>query len=251
MTYPIGLALSGGGVRGFAHLGVLKALREKGIQPGIISGVSAGAIMGALYADGYEPDEIFELLHGLDFFKMLKIRRPRLGFLKPDGLKLTLQKYLRAENFDELKLPLYISATNLNKAQTEVFDSGNLVDAIMASIAFPMVIRPYEINGCLYVDGGLMNNLPVQPLIGKADKIIGVYVNPVKNQDSRFRIRNYADRIVHIGLRANILSSIEKCDLFIEPPGLLDYNLFKVSGARNIFNIGYEHALSLLDSQGF
>jgi NTE family protein len=96
-----------------------------------------------------------------------------------------------------------------------------------------------------------MNNLPVQPLLGKADKIIGVYVNPVKNLTDKFRIRNYADRIVHIGLRANIIPSIEKCDLFIEPPGLMDYNLFKASASKKIFDIGYDYTCSLLDSQGF
>ena len=233
------------------HIGALKALNERGIFPQVISGVSAGAIIGSLYADGYTPDEIFELLHGLDVFKMLKIRRPRLGFLKPDGLKQTLSKYLKAKTFEELNTPLYVAATNLSKAQLEIFSSGNLVDAIMASTAFPMLIRPYEINGCLYVDGGLMNNLPVQPLLGQTDKIIGVYVNPVKDQSGRFRIRNYADRIVHIGLRANIINSIEKCDLFIEPNSLLEYNLLKVSAAKTIFEIGYEHTSAMLDAKPF
>ena len=251
MQYPVGIVLSGGGVRGFAHLGALKALNERAIFPSVISGVSAGAIIGALYADGYTPDEIFDLLNGLEVFKMLKIRAPRLGFLKPDGLKITLTKFLRAKNFEDLKIPLFISATNLSKASIEVFESGNLLDGIMASMALPIIIRPYEINGCLYVDGGLMNNLPVQPLLGKADKIIGVYVNPVKNLSDKFRIRNYADRIVHIGLRANIIPSIEKCDLFIEPPGLMDYNLFKASASKKIFDIGYDYTCSLLDSQGF
>ncbi|MFY8020491.1 MAG: patatin-like phospholipase family protein [Bacteroidia bacterium] len=251
MSYSVGIVLSGGGVRGFAHLGALKALNERGIYPDVVSGVSAGAIIGALYADQYTPDEIFDLLYGLDVFKMLKIRRPRLGFLKPDGLKSTLSKFLRAKTFEELKLPLYVASTNLSKGQLEIFSSGNLVDAIMASTAFPMLIRPYEMNGCLYVDGGLMNNLPVQPLIGQTDKIIGVYVNPVKDQSGRFRIRNYADRIVHIGLRANILNSIEKCDLFIEPNGLLEYNLLKVSAAKNIFQVGYDYTSSMLDAKPF
>lgn len=251
MQYPVGIVLSGGGVRGFAHLGALKALNERGIFPSVISGVSAGAIIGALYADGYSPDEIFELLNGLEVFKMLKIRAPRLGFLKPDGLKITLTKFLRAKSFEDLKIPLFISATNLSKASIEVFESGNLVDGIMASMALPIIIRPYEINGCLYVDGGLMNNLPVQPLLGRTDRIIGVYVNPVKNLSDKFRIRNYADRIIHIGLRANILPSIEKCNLFIEPPGLMDYNLFKASASKKIFDIGYDYTSSLLDTQGF
>lgn len=249
MKPEFGIALSGGGVRGFAHLGVVKALLERGISPGMISGVSAGAIVGVLLADGYSPDEILKLLADLDLFKMLKIKARPLGLLKPEGFQNKLGELLRARSFEDLKLPFFVTATNLNKAQSEVFSSGNLIDPVIASMSFPLVIRPHKLNGELYVDGGLMDNLPVHPLEGKVEHIIGVYVNPVKDAPEKFRTRNYADRLVHIALRANIQASIEKCYWFIEPPGLLSNHLFKLANARTIFSAGYDYTNYFLDSQ--
>ena len=153
---------------------------------------------------------------------------------------------MRAKTFEELKIPLTVAATNLNIPKLEYFNSGNLIDPIMASSAFPLVLRPYPINGINYIDGGLMNNLPVQPLIGKCDEIIGVYVNPVNPQSKTISTRNYADRILHIGLRANMLTNIDLCTLYIEPHLLADFNLFKVSAAKEIFEIGYSYTKDLL-----
>ncbi|GAB1449122.1 patatin-like phospholipase family protein [Bacteroidota bacterium] len=249
MKPEFGFALSGGGVRGFAHLGVIKALSERGIEPGMISGVSAGAIVGVLLADGYSADEVLRMLSELDLFKMLKIKARPLGLLKPDGFQQKLNEMLRAKSFNELKIPFFVTATNLHKAQAEVFSTGNLIDPVIASMSFPLVIRPHKLNGELYVDGGLMDNLPVHPLEEKVERIIGVYVNPVKDIPEKFKTRNYADRLVHIALRANIMSSIEKCYWFIEPPGLLDNHLFKLTNARSIFTVGYDYANYFLDSQ--
>jgi len=235
-----GIALSGGGVRGIAHIGVLKALHEFGIYPSIVSGVSAGAIVGALYADGHSPDAIFEIVHDLDLFELFSLRRPKLGIFKPDGLKKNLIKILSHKNIEDLQIPLFITATNLSEASAYVFSEGNLVDALMASTAFPLIIRPYNIQGTLFVDGGLVSNLPVQPLMGKVDKIIGVNVNPVKGEPSKYSARNFTDRLIHIGLRANIQTAITHCDIFIEPPELMQYHLFKLSAAQKIFESGYE-----------
>ena len=247
-NHTIGIALSGGGVRGIAHIGVLKALNEAGIYPQMISGVSAGAIVGALYAAGHSPDAIFELIHDLDLFELLSFRRPRLGIFKPDGLKKNLARILEDKHFEDLQLPLFVTATNLSDASASVFNSGSLVDAIMASSAIPLIIRPYEINGTLFVDGGLVSNLPVHPLLGKVDKVIGVNVNPVKMEPIKYSARNFTDRLIHIGIRANIQTSIANCDLFIEPPGLMQYHLFKLSAAQKIFESGYEYAKSYIAS---
>ncbi len=248
-NYKIGIALSGGGVRGIAHIGVLKALNEVGIYPQMISGVSAGAIVGALYAAGNSPDTIFELIHDLDLFELLSLRRPRLGIFKPDGLKKNLERILANKNMEDLQMPLYVTATNLSDASAHVFSHGNLVDAIMASSAFPLIIRPYAIQGTLFVDGGLVNNLPVQPLLGKVDKVIGVNVNPVKVEPVKYSARNYTDRLIHIGIRANIQNAIAQCDLFIEPPGLMQYHLFKLSAAQKIFESGYEYTKNTITSE--
>jgi NTE family protein len=244
--YKTGIVLSGGGARGFAHIGVLKALNEFNIYPEIISSVSAGSIVGALYADGYKPDEILGLFSELDLYKLLRFYRPSLGVLKAIGLRKTLTSVLRAKNIEDLQLPLVISATNFNKATTEYFTSGSIIDAVMASSAIPLILKPYTINGNMYVDGGLMNNLPVEPLIGKCEEIIGVNVNPVKETTHFDSFRNYADRVLHLAIRANVNANIQKCDIYIEPEELSNYQLLKVSAAREIFETGYKHTVSLL-----
>ncbi|MBP9186600.1 MAG: patatin-like phospholipase family protein [Bacteroidia bacterium] len=244
--YKLGIVLSGGGARGYAHIGVLKALNQNGIYPDVISATSAGSIVGALYADGYTPDEIFEIFAKVDVYKLLSFYKPVFGLLKVDGLKKTLQQQLKAQLFNDLKLPLYVCATNFTKAHVQYFTNGDLITPIMASCAIPMVLKPVLIDGDFYVDGGLMNNLPVEPLVSICDEIIGVNVNPV-NEVKKFKsIRNYADRVMHLAVRANVEPNISKCDVYIEPPGLMDYHLFKVSAAQQIFEIGYNHTQSII-----
>ena len=246
-NYSIGIVLSGGGARGFAHIGVLKALHELGIKPQIISAVSAGSIVGALYADNKEPEHIFEIFSEMDIFKILRVNRPSFGLLKAQGIGKILDKTLSVSNIEDLKIPLIISATNFTKAQTDYFKNGNIIDAVMASSAIPLVLKPFTINKQMYVDGGLMNNLPVEPLINRCENLIGVNVNPVHELDSALSFRNFADRVLHLAIRANVNNNIGKCDIYIEPPGLMDYNLFKVSGAKQICQLGYQHTMKLLE----
>ncbi len=245
--YKLGIVLSGGGARGYAHIGVLKALNENGIYPDVVSATSAGSIVGALYADGFTPDEIYKIFSDVDLYKFLSFYRPVFGLLRFDGLRKKLQQSLKAQNYTELKMPLYVCATNFTKAHVQYFTQGDLITSIMASCAIPMVLKPVLINGDFYVDGGLMNNLPVEPLLGICDEIIGVNVNPVYEVKKFRSVRNYADRIMHLAIRANIESSITKCDVYIEPPGLMEYHLFKVSAAQQIFEIGYNHTLSIIN----
>ncbi len=246
--YPLGITLSGGGARGFAHIGVLKALNENGIFPGVVSAASAGSIVGTLYADGYSPDEIYDIFAKLDVYKILRFYRPAFGVLRADGLQKALHQHLRARTFSELKVPLYICATNFTKAHVEYFSEGELIPAVMASSAIPMILKPVLFNGEYYVDGGLMNNLPVEPLLPICDDIIGVNVNPVSEAKRFSSFRNYADRVMHLAVRANVQPNISKCDIYIEPPGLMDYHIFKVSSARQIFEIGYKHTQSIIAS---
>lgn len=245
--HKIGIVLSGGGARGFAHIGVLKALNEHGIYPDAISAVSAGSIVGCLYADGYNPDEIFNIFCKLDIYKLLRFYRPAFGVLRADGLQKVLGQYLSAHSFEELKIPLYVCATNFTKAQITYFHKGPLIRAVMASCAIPMVLKPLQIDDEFYVDGGLMNNLPIEPLEHDCEDIIGVNVNPVTEATAFSSFRNYADRVMHLALRANIQNNIHKCDIYIEPPGLMEYNLFKVSAADQIYRMGYEHTLGIID----
>lgn len=244
--YKIGIVLSGGGARGFAHIGVLQALNENGIFPDIISAVSAGAIVGCLYADGKTPESIYNIMGEMDIYKFLRFYRPKFGMLKAEGLRKKLTENLSVKDIEELKIPLIISATNFTKAQTEYFAEGSIINAVMASSAIPILLKPFMMNGQMYVDGGLMNNLPVEPLENKCEFIIGVNVNPV-HENTRFKtFRNYADRVLHLAIRANVNINIPKCDMYIEPDDLMNFNLLKVSSSKQIFDLGYAHTIKML-----
>ena len=145
--YRTGIALSGGGIKGLCHAGVLKALEEVGIKPDIISGVSAGAIVGALYADGYTPDEIATLFEDISFRQMTKFRIPDGGLFRIDAFEEFMLKNLRAKTFEALKIPLRIVATNLDKGTSVVFDKGNLINPIIASCSVPVLFTPKKIDG--------------------------------------------------------------------------------------------------------
>ena len=112
--YKIGLVLSGGGAKGFAHIGVLQALNEAGIFPDIISATSAGAIVGVLYADGYKPAEIMKILNSNSMMHYIRPTVPREGLLQISGVVRLLRDNLRAKTFKELKIPMFITATDLN-----------------------------------------------------------------------------------------------------------------------------------------
>ncbi len=160
--YNIGLVLSGGGARGFAHLGLMQALNEAGIFPDVISGTSAGALAGVLYADGYTPREILHLMNTGSRLDFMRPALPREGLLQIGGIIKILKSCLRAKTFEELKIPLYVTATDLNNGRAEYFSSGILLDPVIASASIPVLFQPVMINDIYYVDGGVLDNLPVK-----------------------------------------------------------------------------------------
>ncbi|MCK4745416.1 MAG: patatin-like phospholipase family protein, partial [Bacteroidales bacterium] len=133
MKYKTGLVLSGGGTRGFAHIGAIQALEEAGIHADVVSGTSAGSIVGAMYADGYSPAEVLELFNKHKILRLSRLSFSRKGFLDFGGLNKKINKYLRAKTFDELKIPLYVCITNLTKGEVVYVHEGPLSSVIMAS----------------------------------------------------------------------------------------------------------------------
>jgi len=238
--FKTGIVLSGGGARGFSHLGVLQALNEAGIFPAAISGTSAGAIAGAFYADGYKPLEILELLSKNKRLDYLGFSIPKDGLMEMTGMQKILEKYLRAKTFQELKIPLFVAATNLNHGKIEYFNQGNVVDAVIASASIPIVFKPHIINKVHYVDGGVIDNLPIAPLEKKCKKIIGSYVNPVAYQESFTNMLSIAERVFTLGLEKELISKSGKFDLFIEPKELDKYNILNPEKALEIYEIGYK-----------
>jgi NTE family protein len=123
MTPKIGIALSGGGVKGFAHLGVLKALEEKGIEADVLAGVSAGAIVGSFIAAGKKPLEVMELINESDFFDFAKLSLPNRGIFTLDNMTENLKKSLGIKSFEELKIPFYVGAANIDYSSFSIYSS--------------------------------------------------------------------------------------------------------------------------------
>ena len=237
----VNLVLSGGGARGVAHLGVVKRMQEMNITFHAISGVSAGAIAGAFIAMGLPPDEIMKVaVNNADFH----IRRPpfTLGFFSKNNLERTLVKYFPENSFSALAIPLYVAAANINSGVTEFFSSGELVRPLIASASLPLVFPAIEINGSQYLDGGLLNNLPVEPFLNDEHPIVGVHVNPVaRHEKYRFNFQ-IIERSMELAMNKNIRTRQKECTLFLEPPEMKRFTTYDFSKAEEMFSIGYEYA---------
>ncbi|WP_192820777.1 patatin-like phospholipase family protein [Rufibacter sp. LB8] len=240
----IGLCLSGGAARGIAHLGVMKALQELGVKVDVISGVSSGAIAGAFVAAGYTPDQVLEIATDVSVTRFLKPAFNR-GVLQNQALRSIFTEYLQEKTFADVSGKLIISALDLVEASTVYFTEGLLADALMASSAVPVLFKPVAQGSRMLVDGGLINNLPVECLQGECDQIIGVHVNPIHHQAEIGSIRNVTERVFHLALNANVRERMALCHLYLEPPLLKHYHIYALPKAKEIFEIGYEHTLSL------
>lgn len=245
----IGLVLSGGGVRGVAHIGTLQVLEEMGINVTHVSGVSAGSIVGALHAAGHPAKDILQFFKNTSIFKISNYAIFKPGIIDTGKLIQVFNKYLDDDTFESLQKELYVTATDLEHAQSKVFHSGQLIKTILASSAFPMVFSPVEIDDVLYADGGIMNNFPIEPLSGVCDKIIGVYVNPIVHLKKEAMNSSLAilERSYHLSIAASSLQKFDKLDVLVSPKGLSKYDTFSVSKIDEIYNIGYEAALSQKD----
>ncbi len=246
----IGLALSGGGARGIAHIGVLRALDEAGIFPDEIAGASAGAIAGALYASGISPERMLDFVKGASLLKILKVTVPYAGLAKLTYLQEQLERFIEKDSFEDLKRKLYISVTNLNKGRSEVISRGKLFEAVLASSAIPLVFKPINIAGELFVDGGMLNNMPVEPLTdAKMDIIIGVNVMPLVEANTRSvqSALGIATRCFDLSIQSNTKPNEELCDIVIEPRRVHAYTIFQLNKYKDLEEIGYKATLEKID----
>ena len=244
MTYAA--ALSGGGARGIAHLGILQALDEYSIKLSAISGTSAGAIIGAFYASGYSPKEILDIISKTKFFKLLRPALSTSGLLQIDSLGQIFQEYL-TDSFESLNIPLTINATNLDTGETAYFSKGELIRPMLAASCIPAIFKPIEINDHRYVDGGMLNNLPVEPLLETSHKIIGVHTNPIDKNFHGTNAKVIIERCLLMAISGNTVLRTKKCHYYIEPPMLGKYGGMDISKAQELFETGYTYTKENID----
>ncbi len=237
----IGLVLSGGAVRGAAHIGVLKALEEYGIKPSCLSGSSAGAIVSVFYGAGYSALEIEEILLNTNIFSYLKVAMNFSALFSLDRLEQFFRKYINYTDLSQLKIPVYVCATNLNLGRPEYFSEGDIFKTVSASCALPFIFKPVQIEEYTYIDGGVMDNLPVEPILEKVDFIIGSEVNPLGEEKNLNNPFNILVRSFYLSIRSNVEARKKYCDVFIQPKELLNVGLFSTWKIKDAIDIGYKH----------
>jgi len=286
----VGLVLSGGGAKGFAHIGVLKVLEEAGLKIDYIGGTSMGAVIGGLYASGYNATQIDSIFQATNFDELINDFIPRssknfyekrndelyalvLPFTKfkvgiPEALSKGMYNFnllsrltrnvRHIRDFNKLPIPFLCIATDIETGEQVVLDKGNLAQAIIASAAFPSLFSPVEINGRLLVDGGVTNNYPIDEVrkLG-ADIIIGVDV-----QDDLLTRKSLKDatrilvQITNLHSIEKMKKNIEQTDIYVKPD-IKDYGVISFDKGKEIIKKGedatfavYEPIKRLADQQG-
>ena len=240
--YKLGFALSGGGARGFAHLGAIKALEEKNIYPDIIAGASVGALVAVFYADGYTADEILDIATSIKFTSIAEGTIPRGGFFKTTGIQHLLQKHLRAKTFEELKIPVKVIASDIELGHVKVFSEGDIIPAVMASCSVPIIFMPVMVDERHYVDGGLLMNFPVSTIREECEKVIGINISPVTSRQYDGSLKYVIERAMNYMVGANTTEERKMCDYLVESEEISKYSIFDFKHSTEIFQKGYKMA---------
>lgn len=235
----IGLSLSGGGARGIAHLGMMKALIEEGFSFDRVTGASAGSIAGALYCNDISPDQGLDIIKSINFYKLLKPALNWRGLLKLENAAPLLEAHLPS-HFERLKRPLIVAGTDLNKGKVKYFQKGQLILPILASCSIPVIFDPILINKTPYIDGGILDNLPIKP-IKKCDFIVGMHCNPIGVNYKMSNWKDLMERSMLMAITAATYQNKKKCDVFLEPPALANFTVFDFKKAQELFDIGYNY----------
>ncbi len=245
-TKTIGLALSGGGARGIAHLGVLQFLNELNLKASVVSGTSAGSIVALLYAAGREPKDVLKFLIKTNYLTIFRLATDFKGVLNMKRTEKVFKKILQEiDSFESLKIPLYVAATCLESGTTTYFSDGELIRTVQASSCIPVVFAPIMIGGKHYVDGGILNNLPAEAIKDKCNYLIGVNINPHFEKQNIRNARDLVERTGYLAISPNVEVSKQLCDLCIEPPQLYRFSVFDIGEAEEMYQIGYAYAKEL------
>lgn len=244
----IGIALSGGGALGFAHIGVLKSLENHGIFPEVISGSSMGAIVGALYASGLSPDEMIQLIKDDKLYKITNLMsfHPwslKAGFSDHRMLKELIKEIITHNSFEKLEKEMHVCVSNMSLGEAEMHSEGNELDFwIAASASIPGIFEAMEHHGNIYVDGGLLNNLPVQILENKVEYIIAVDVLPYELPEKLKTPRDILMASVRVMQKQNSKEGKEIADFLIEPQAVKKHHEFSFDQYEDIYSSGIEAA---------
>lgn len=245
----VGIAFSGGGAKGFSHIGVLMAFEQFGVRPDVISGVSAGSIAAALYGAGLSPEDIVECFTEADSFgDFTEWSLPKEGFMRLDRFGKLLETWLPVKYLEEMKIPTVICATDIDNGKSVGWGKGEIVPRVVASCSIPIVFNPVKINGVNYVDGGVLRNLPAWAIRDYCNILYGCNCSPMKKiTRGKMSIIDVAYRTFHLMMKANTPQDLRLCDHIISVTNMHNVRTFDLSSLKKGVASGYEAACRVLE----
>jgi len=206
-----------------------------------------GTVIGLFYAAGKTPDEM------MDIAKSIKKRRVtsagRFSFRKKglDYMEQVIKKHISAETFNQLEKPLYVCVTNFQSGRYEIISEGEILPAVRASAAIPIMYKQQIINGIAYIDGGVVNNLPVEPLRDNCQTVVGISVNPIEYKGEKLKLRKQIKRVAELMINENEARRIEMCDYHLEVSDLGGVDFEEYDQPQKIHDMGYRAAKEFLE----
>ncbi|PEB55167.1 esterase [Bacillus pseudomycoides] len=238
----IGLALGSGGAKGFAHVGIIKVLREANIPIDMIAGSSIGALIGTFYAASCNVERLYRLATVFKRKYYLDFTVPKMGFISGKRVKDMIKMFTYNKKLEELDIPTAVVATDILKGEKVVFTSGSIADAVRASISVPGVFVPEKIDGRLLVDGGVIDRIPVSVVkeLG-ADIVIAVDVSPIKINGEVTSIYDVIMQSIEIMQHELIVNRQIASDLMMRP-AVERFSSRAFTNIEDIIQVGEEEA---------
>ena len=234
----ITLSLSGGGLRGAAHVGAIKFLEEQNVEITAVAGASAGAIVGLFLSAGKSSDEMLSFLKSLEKRELFSWASGAVGLFKMERLEKKLNDSLGIEDYNDLKIPFYTCVTDIDTGEAHYISSGNPIEYTVASSTITPLFEAKKIGDKSYIDGGFSDNLPIKPLKSYYEKSLAISINPLRGEDlSSFK--SLTIRSILIMIRSNSMPSKKLADAFFEVKGVANMHLFDFSEIEMAYEAGY------------
>lgn len=243
----VSLALSGGGARGAYHLGAIHCLNEMNIEIKAICGTSIGALIGVSYASGVSPTDQLKIFKSKEFRSIFSFRLFGQSFFKIDANAKILNRLVLQKRLEDLKIPVSITAVDLNSGKNLYFQSGDAIALCMSSCALIPVFEPVKYQNMVLADGGIVNHMPLGTLKNNGLPILGINLHPIFDTDTKSTLWQNIKRTLYIMTFSQNRQSQEACDLLITSPKLSKYSIFSFKYLDELFDLGYNDAKNALN----